>query len=226
MMITKIKNERDQAISNSPLGGAVSLTLSAIILKVLGLIYKIPLSRVLGDEGMGYFNSAYTVFSLFYLLCTAGVPKAITMLVTESKSKSNERLGRKILSVCLVTFLLISVFVTAALILFSGKLSVFIGSNKARATMIAIAPSIIPVALSGVVRGYLTAQMKLASVAVSQILDGVGKLVFGLLFANYAVRLNLGPELISAFTILGVTVGATIGLVYLLIIAKAEKVGV
>ena len=51
--------------------GAFSLAVSAIIVKVIGLIYKIPLSHLLGGEGMGYFNSAYTIYGLFYLLCTA-----------------------------------------------------------------------------------------------------------------------------------------------------------
>ena len=65
-------------------GGALSLTLSNLTVKILGLIYKIPLSYLLTDEGMGYFNSAYTVFGLFYLLCTAGVPKGVMILCSEA----------------------------------------------------------------------------------------------------------------------------------------------
>ena len=59
--------------------GAVSLTVSVFIVKLLGFLYKLPISRLLGDEGMGYFNTAYAIYGFFYILCTAGVPKAMTV---------------------------------------------------------------------------------------------------------------------------------------------------
>ena len=66
------------------INGAAWLALSAIILKVIGLIYKIPISYLLGDEGMGYFNSAYTVYTFFYVLGSAGIPKAVSILCAKS----------------------------------------------------------------------------------------------------------------------------------------------
>ena len=72
-MYTKIdKNSEKGGIFTGMIGGALSLTVSAVVVKIIGLIYKIPISSILGDEGMGYFNSAYTVYAFFYLLCTAG----------------------------------------------------------------------------------------------------------------------------------------------------------
>ena len=73
---------------NTVLEGALSLTIATVIVKVLGAIYKIPISYILGEEGMGYFNSAYTVYSFFFLLCTAGVPKAIMVLCAEENDKN------------------------------------------------------------------------------------------------------------------------------------------
>ena len=69
------------------IGGTLSLTASAVIVKLIGLFYKIPIASFLGDEGMGYFNSAYTVYAFFYLLCTAGVPKAVMILISEAKAR-------------------------------------------------------------------------------------------------------------------------------------------
>ena len=63
---------KDRDVSQGIISGAVSLTVATLIVKILGVLYKIPLANILGDEGMGYFNSAYTVYSFFYLLCTAG----------------------------------------------------------------------------------------------------------------------------------------------------------
>ena len=210
-------------------GGAFSLTLSTIIVKILGLIYKIPLATILGDEGMGYFNSAYTVYAFFYLLCTAGVPKAVMIMVSEAKAKGRPIEESRVVKVASMMFLSLGIVITALFVIFSGWLSGLIGNSKSAATMIAIAPSIIFIALSGVIRGYLSANMRLLDIAVSQIVEGVGKLALGLVFATAGVRLSLPLEIISALTILGVTFGAMFGLLYLLVCSKIriarEKTG-
>ena len=180
------------------LGGTFSLTLSTIIVKLLGLIYKIPLSSILGDEGMGYFNSAYTVYAFFYLLCTAGVPKAVMIMVSEAKARGKECDEERVVKIAFAMFLLLGIFVTILFICFSDYLSSLIGNSKSAATMIAIAPSIIFISLSGVIRGYLSAHTRLLDVAVSQIIEGVGKLIFGLAFADLGRRLLLPLEIISA----------------------------
>lgn len=209
--------------SNRLISGAFSLTLSTIIVKLLGLIYKIPLSNILGDEGMGYFNSAYTVYAFFYLICTAGVPKAVTILVTEAKAKGRAAEESAIVRVAMVAFLSLGALFTVALAALANPLAELIGNSKSAATMIAIAPSIVIVSLAGVVRGYLGADMRLLDIAVSQVIEGVGKLALGLVFAIYASRKEFGLEMISAMTILGVSVGALLGLVYLFICAKNLK---
>ena len=71
--------------------GAVLLGISAIIVKIIGVIYKVPLSYILGDEGMGYFNSAYTVYTLFFILSSSGVPKAITIITSKYEAESKDK---------------------------------------------------------------------------------------------------------------------------------------
>ncbi len=214
------KTNREAGAAQGIIGGALSLTLSTVIVKILGLIYKIPLSNILGDEGMGYFNSAYTVYAFFYLLCTAGVPKAVMILVSEAKAKGSGIDEERIVKAASRAFLLLGAAITLMFILFADPLSHIIGNSNSRATMIAIAPSIIFISLAGVVRGYLSANMQLLDIAVSQIIEGVGKLVLGLVFAIFASRRGLPLEIVSALTILGVTFGALFGLIYLLIRSK------
>ena len=208
------------SLASGILGGTLSLTVSTVIVKLLGVLYKIPIANILGDEGMGYFNSAYTVYAFFYLLATAGVPKAVMILVSESKAREGGINGRTILRFATRTFLILGTLTTLAFIALSRPLAAAIGNDKSLHTMIAIAPSIVFVALGGVMRGYLSANLKFSSVAVSQILEGIGKLVFGLLFAMLAKVNNMPMPIVSAFTILGVTLGAIIGLLYLYISAR------
>lgn len=204
------------------LGGTLSLTVSSLVVKLLGLIYKIPLASILGDEGMGYFNSAYTVYAFFYLLCTAGVPKAVMILVSEAKAAGRADLERKTVRVASILFLSLGALLTTVFIVFSAPLAVLIGNSRSAYTMLAIAPSIIFISLAGVIRGYLSANMLLLDVAVSQVIEGAGKLAIGLLFAMVGKGMNMPLEVLSAMTILGVTLGAGLGLLYLLVCSKIK----
>lgn len=199
------------------LGGAASLTMAAIAVKVLGLIYKVPLARILGDEGMGYFNSAYTVYSFFYLLATAGVPKAISMMTSESSARGLVKTERKICRVAMTTFLIGGILVTAAFLLLARPLATLIGNRNAAPTMVAIAPSLFFISLGGVIRGVLAGHSRLMPIAVSETVSGTGKLAFGLFFAMLAKRRGMPLPLISAFSIFGITLGAFFGFLVLMV---------
>ena len=204
------------------MSGVLILTVSTVIVKIIGLAYKIPLLSILGAEGMGYFNSAYTVYAFFYLLCTAGVPKAVMILVSEAKAAGRADIERKIVRIASILFLSLGAILTAVFIIFSAPLAVVIGNSRSAYTMLAIAPSIIFISLAGVIRGYLSANMLLLDVAVSQVIEGAGKLAIGLLFAMVGKGMNMPLEIISAMTILGVTLGAGLGLLYLFICSKIK----
>ena len=71
--------------------GTVALAVSGLLVKFLGMVYKIPLTNLLGDEGMGYFNAAYTVYTLFFVLSTSGLPVALSLLVSEAAATGDEK---------------------------------------------------------------------------------------------------------------------------------------
>lgn len=205
------------------LSGTLSLTLSAIAVKFIGLVYKIPISAILGDEGMGYFNSAYTVFAFFYLLCTAGVPKAIMLMITESDAKKSDFSKNRILSVAIKSFLAFGGICSLILLIFSGLISYLIGSRGALFTLMAISPAVVILSVSGVLRGYLSARMKLQDISISSLIEGCGKLGFGLIFAGVGVRLGLPVQVLSSLAILGVVAGSIFSFAYLFVIYKIEN---
>ncbi len=217
-IMLNLKSEQE----NQAIKGAFSLTLSTIIIKILGLIYKLPLSNILGDEGMGYFNTAYTAYAFFYIICTAGVPKAIMMIITEEDAKKNTGYINRIIKVSFMLFLVLGIVITIVFVLFSPIIAKIIGNSKSRLTMVAIAPSIIFISLSGVLRGLLSAKMSFLDISISQIIEGVGKLAFGLIFAILGKMSNLPLEVISALTILGVTLGSIFSFIHLFICAKSR----
>lgn len=217
-MVTKDK------IKGKVLESALSLTIATIVVKVLGAIYKIPISYVLGEEGMGYFNSAYTVYSFFYLLCTAGVPKAIMILCAETDNY-REHHENKIIKISLKFFICVGIVISLVFIAFSRTLARLIGSPDSYKSMIFIAPSILFASLSGVIRGYFSSRVKFIHVAISQIIEGAGKLVFGLILGIFSSRIFLSTSTVAAFSILGATCGSLLGYLYLEIKRKSEMSG-
>ncbi len=209
--------------SKRMVSGALSLTLSVIIVKLIGFLYKVPLSRILGDEGMGYFNSAYTVFTFFYMLCSGGIPKAVSILVTEMDVSGKRENANKILSISLKIFLAIGIAFSLCLMLLSKNFASLIENDLSAFSLFCIAPSLAFVSASGVLRGYLNGKRKLISVAVSEVLDGCIKFVFGLTLSYIAYRKNYAPAVISAFTVLGVTIGSFVAALFLYISAKIVK---
>lgn len=207
-------------IKNHILEGTLSLTIATVMVKLLGAIYKIPLSHILGEEGMGYFNSAYTIYSFFYLLCTAGVPKAIMILVGNARNESDKQKESVVVKTGLLFFGVIGILITLIFVICSGALSIAIGSKNSYRSMLAIAPSILFVSIAGVLRGYLSADQKFLHIGVSQVVEGIGRLVFGLLFAYIADKLCMPLNTVSAFTIFGATLGSFIGTLYLIFNSK------
>ncbi len=206
-----------KSYENKILSGAFILAFSSVLLKVLGLIYKVPLSYMLSEEGMGYFNTAYTVYTFFYIISTAGVPKAISILISQSNEEGNKNKSEEIYKTAFKIFLSVGILITAILLIFSKLISKSVGSGNAYFSIISIAPSIIFVGVSGVIRGYFNAEIKMLPIAVSEVISGVARLAFGLIFAFITFKIGADYYLISSVTIFGTTLGALFGFLYLYI---------
>ena len=214
-------NNKDHG--NKMLSGAMSLTVSVLIVKLIGFLYKLPLSRVLGDEGMGYFNSAYTVFVFFYMLATGGIPKAVSMLVTDANVKKGRISGREILAACLTLFLFIGAFLCLGILLFGAPIAKIIGNPDAALSLLLISPAVLFVCISGVLRGFLTGNKRLGVIAISEVIEGAVKFVFGLAFAMYGAYRSYPIRVISALAVSGVSVGSMLSMIFLLISSKKQK---
>ena len=197
-------------------GGVLLLTAAGILVKVLGVIYKIPLSHILTDEGMGYFNSAYTVYAWLFVLSTAGLPTAISILVSEQISRGQLRAVKRLVSVSARIFLLVGLISTGLLLCFAGPVSALIGNADSRFAMIAVAPTLAFTALTGVLRGYWQGQGNMMPTALSQIAEAGIRLACGILFAQMALSRGLGLPMAAAASILGVSLGSAVSLLLLL----------
>lgn len=214
---------KEKRKGESILSGTLALTASTLLIKFLGVIYKIPLAGYLGDEGMGYFNCAYTIFSFFYLICTAGVPKAVMILSSKAKAEGKREEEQRLVTNTLFAFFSLGLVFSVGLAVGAPLFSRLIGSGKAAMTVLAVSPSVLFVSVSGVLRGRLSADMRFSDIAISGVIEAISRLLFGLAFARLGIELKMSAPLISAFTVLGVTLGAFFSLLYLYICYKKTK---
>ena len=147
--------------------GVAVLTLSTVVVKIIGLLYKIPMMRYLGEEGMGYFNSAYEIYTFFYILATAGLPVAVSILVAERAEKGNSLGVKRIFSVSMTLFLVLGLAGTAALYFGAGKLSSVLENSGAELSIKAISPMILFVCVASGIKGYFQGLQNMIPTAVS-----------------------------------------------------------
>ncbi len=209
--------------NNKFMQGAFLLTISVILTKIFGMFFKVPLSYILNDEGMGYFNTAYTIYGFFYIICTAGVPKAMSLVISEYNAREKSVTSDKVLANSIGFFFKIGIISTILNIICAPVLVILIGNKSALYTVLAVSPSIVFSCVAGALRGYLNSEGKLGKIAVSQLLEAVFKLFVGLFLAWISVRLLLPLPLISAFSVLGITIGSIVSFIYLIKSSNIRK---
>lgn len=184
------------------LQGAMILIVGTMVVKVIGVLFKMPLTNIIGAAGMGYFNIAYGLFNTLYALSVAGLPVAVAKMVAESAGAHRFRDVRRIHHLSTLAFLITGTLGT--LIMYFGALP-YVRFNKnedAYWAVAVMAPAILFVCLTSAVRGYYEGLRNMYPTAVSQVVEAVGKLVFGMLFATEILRRGL-EEYARAGTVFG-----------------------
>lgn len=192
------------------------MTLSGLIVKAVGLFFKLPLTSLIGEEGMGYFNGAYTIFTWLYTLSVAGLPTAISMMIARLPEKQKAYGSRKIFSVSILTFSIIGFVSSLLLGLFSGAISHLMRVELSRTAILAISPCLFFVAVSASLRGYFQGIGKFRWQSISQIIEALGKLTVGISLAGYAIKSGMKIPFAAAYAATGITFGVGIGALLLL----------
>ena len=199
------------------LSGVLLLSVSTILVKIVGLIYKIPMLSFLGAEGMGYFNSAYEIYALFCVIATAGLPVALSVLISAELAKGNRARVVRLFRAALLAFVGIGVVGTAIMAVLSPFFCKMIQSENARLCMLSISPTVFLICISSALRGFFQGYGSMLQTAVSQLIEAVGKLGFGLFLAQAALRAGRETHEVAAAAGVGLTLGTLASLLYLLI---------
>ncbi len=201
---------------DSFLKGALILGIAGVAVKIIGAFFRIPLGNMIGSTGMGYYQSAYPVYTLFLTLATAGFPTAVAKLVSEKLAIGDERGANKVFKVS-SKVLFITGIISFCIFFFGAEWIVtnFIKNPDALNSMRAIAPALIIVPLMSAYRGYFQGQKDMTKIAISQIVEQIFRVVLGLGLA-YMLMKSSGPTMGAAGAISGAAIGALASIIYLL----------
>ena len=207
---------------SSLLGGAGIIMAATLIAKFLGALYRIPLTNMLGAEGMGIYQSIYPVYSLILSASGGAVPMAVSVIVASYTAGNMKKRALELYSGTLYALLLSGGLMAAGLILLAPFIARIQGAPSAETGYFAIAPAIFFVSGISVMKGWFQGQSDMRPTALSHITEAAGKLILGLLLSY--ILLPKGINYGVAGALIGVTAGEAITFFVLVgIFLKREK---
>ncbi len=176
----------------SVLNGAMLLMFAVMLVKVIGLLFKIPLTDMIGGVGRGYFNSAYEIYTPIFAISMAGLPVAVARMVAENIALGNYREPRMIRKVSMRLYIIVGIVGTLILLIAAFPYTRFVANERNLPAVLAVAPSIFFCCFMSTYRGYYEGLRNMTPTAISQVVEALGKLFIGLLLAKVVISVGMG----------------------------------
>lgn len=199
------------------------LAVASILVRLIGIIYRIPLTNILGESGIGFYSKAFEIYNIGLILSSYSLPLAVSKLVAARIEKKEYRNSYKVF-ICSMIFAVISGMIMALIIYFGAEFfSVAIcKAPNTRIPLKVLAPTIFIFAIMGVLRGYFQGKRTMMPTALSQVFEQIVNAVVSIVCANYLMHEHSASETMEAYGAaggtLGTTIGALAGLVFLVFI--------
>lgn len=235
------------SLKSKYLSSAFLLLITSVIVKIIGAVYKIPLTAFIGAVGRGYFAAAYNLCMPIHAITMGAFPVALSRLVSKYNAGGNNHMILSLKKGSDRLFALVGLIGMCIMLAFARVYSVYIASSpNSIYTILVLAPSILFSCMAASYRGYYEGFMNMVPTSVSQMLEAAFKMVFGLIFAKlsmaYLYNLYLKTGMIlganissdeqalsmiypytSAAAMLGVTLGSFVSLIYVYVYYLINK---
>ncbi|MBQ8133961.1 MAG: polysaccharide biosynthesis protein [Clostridia bacterium] len=219
---------------------------SMVIVKIMGMIYKILLSNMYGGVGTGLFNSAYALYNPLFMLSTAGFPIAISRMVSESITKKRYRDVRQIHKLSVPIFVIAGLLCFLAMVIGSFIYVKIIKAENTIFALLCLSPTIFFGCLMSIYRGYFEGMRNMAPTAISEVIEASCKLFLGFTASYFTMQIclnqyhssgyvlgiecaseteahNAAVPLAIGAAITGISLGSLFGFVFLFI--KYKRIG-
>lgn len=208
-----MKNQTKSAGNSGFVQGAAILGIAGLLVKIIGAVYRIPLANIVGESGMAYYEVAYPYYSWLLVISSAGLPTAISKLVSERIALGDIVGAKRVFRAALRLLFMIGIVTTILLFALSSPIASLSGAAPAKYSLMALSPALLFVSIMCAYRGYLQGMQCMTGTAISQIVEQLVKLIIGFSLAYFFVKTRPDlPELAAMGALIGVSVSELVAL--------------
>jgi len=208
-----MKKQTKSAVNAGFVQGAAILGIAGLLVKIIGAVYRIPLANIVGESGMAYYEVAYPYYSWLLVISSAGLPTAISKLVSERIALGDIIGAKRVFRAALRLLFVIGIVTAVLLFVLSSPIANLSGAAPARYSLMALSPALLFVSVMCAYRGYLQGMQCMTGTAISQIVEQLIKLIFGFGLAFLFVKMRPdAPELAAMGALIGVSVSELVAL--------------
>ena len=208
-----MKKQTKSTVNAGFVQGAAILGIAGLLVKIIGAVYRIPLANIVGESGMAYYEVAYPYYSWLLVISSAGLPTAISKLVSERIALGDIVGAKRVFRAALRLLFVIGIVTAVLLFVLSSPIANLSGAAPARYSLMALSPALLFVSVMCAYRGYLQGMQCMTGTAISQIVEQLIKLIFGFGLAFLFVRTRPdAPELAAMGALIGVSVSELVAL--------------
>ena len=197
------------------LQGTALLAMATAIVKVIGALYKIPLNAIIGEQGFGYFNTAYEIYNVLLMISTAGLPVAMSRMISQASSLRHYNQVRRVYSTARGIFLGLGISGSLLMTVFCRELAAFQEQPDAWAAIGCLGPCVLLICIMSTFRGFFQGHGNMLPTSISQVLEALTKLIVGIVAAVALLKTTKSIPLAAGGAILGVTVSCLVSAIYL-----------
>lgn len=198
------------------------LAMAGILVRVIGIIYRIPVQNILGTEGNAYYSAAYDVYSLFLLISSMSMPLAVSKIVSMKLAKNQIKNAYRAFIGALMVGMAIGTVISAIIFYGADFFAKAWGYPSAVYAIKVLAPVLLIMSVLGVLRGFFQGMGTMMPTAISQILEQIANAIVSIVGALFLFKLGKdagqSAALGAAGSTLGTLVGATVAFIFLVFV--------
>lgn len=210
-----------EARTKSMVGGMTVLGIAGIICKLVGVLFTIPLTHLIGADGLGIFQGVYPTYNLLLTISSAGLPVAVSRMVSHSLARRDPRNAKQVFKVAAYLMGAIGCIFSIFMFVSSDTLAVHINQPESTPGFQMIAPCVAIVCILSAFRGFMQGQQNMVPTAISQLIEQVGKVFIALPLAALGNRISITMG--AAYALLGITIAEFFALAYMIILYLRQR---
>lgn len=194
--------------------GAFVLSASNLLIKIIGAVFRIPLTNLVGVAAMGYFSSAYSIYNVLLSLATAGLPTGIAVMVSRSVATGKYKDVKRIMRISAAAFVSLGAVLSVLGMVFAREIAVFMNSEDAYCAVFWLMPAVFFISVVSLFKGFFQGFGNMNTTAMSNLIEATMKLVAGYSIAYLLSRQGYEPPVVVGGAIAGIMISTFCAMTY------------